>query len=693
MNMQKMEDNLSKARTSILISPKGSPTMGEHQPAGGLYKSISLGGDRKLAQGAHLKKSKPLYPVIKTMKATHARGSSETVVPSSSARFSYVTPVRSASALEQDPSHSIDSMLYEHSPVDKYKDHSPNSASPGSFTTPLKALQEEEDSPTSTDKTSPEVFGAQGLGITTEPERRPGLQSSSHSRKSSGTSNGLTRSSSAASTRSARDLGQQMQGLKARMVRIKSQTNADKVKRQSLHELRTSSPYGSSPEQWYSSAAEYKAGESPLSTNAGQGWSPAQEQDPELQTPRPKQDSAFGEIENVGTPATVDGIARTDVNTPIVAQDSTPMPARDKHPPMQLSDAGDDREAASSDPEDEVAASEEEQVYLNEVLEESLQEAEPDMPEIPEEVLQSNGEPERHEDRYDAFDYENMFLHSALGNYSGNAFHHSRHASSHSMNSDSSDVSVETARAFETEDVGGEEYEEEDAEEEGEDLAILEYDDLPTPTAPGRPPWVHQRTNSLDSVGTTATFATATEGYSSENESDTVPKEILQWGNRAPLFTSFGGFPSPPTASPILGMQSRAKARRASPLATSSSNPSPVERSQSANAARPSTAASNPSKLSSQSRSSSQQSGSRPANIEILMASLITLADPSYQHRQGGEPFADVDKDLVLALLRSVGAVCSSVLRSEEVYEHRELRRRLDAARRVLDGEIEVEEE
>src|ERR1700733_5814270 len=106
-----MEDNLTKARTSILVSPRSSPIMGEHQPAGGLYRSISLGGDRKLAQGGHLRRSKPLYPVAKRMPLCHGRVLSETSIPSSSVKLPRTPEIRSASALDYSPRYNIGSML------------------------------------------------------------------------------------------------------------------------------------------------------------------------------------------------------------------------------------------------------------------------------------------------------------------------------------------------------------------------------------------------------------------------------------------------------------------------------------------------------------------------------------------------------------------------------------------------------
>src|SRR5437764_14317812 len=108
-----MEDNLTKARTSILVSTRSSPIMGEHQPAGGLYRSISLGGDRKLNQGGYLRRSKPLYPVMKSVASGHSRVFSETSIPSNSVR---VPEIRSASALDYSLGQTTGSLLQSGSP-------------------------------------------------------------------------------------------------------------------------------------------------------------------------------------------------------------------------------------------------------------------------------------------------------------------------------------------------------------------------------------------------------------------------------------------------------------------------------------------------------------------------------------------------------------------------------------------------
>ena len=720
-----MEDNLTKARTSILISPRSSPIMGEHQPAGGLYRSISLGGDRKLGPGGHLRKSKPLYPVIKSVTSGHSRVLSETSVPSSSVRLSRTPEIRSASALDYSPGHSIGPVLQDGSSTAHAHGLSPASISSRSFNTPLKALQEEDASPSSssTNKTSPEISMPRGLGITTNPGFTPdniGLGDGDPLVNE----NGLSRSLSQTSTRSARDLRDQMIGLKSKVIDLKAKAHADSLRRRSLQNVRAPSPYGQAAEQWYAGAAEYKAGESPLSTNAGLGWSPQhQKQDSGFGTPTSPKDSATLGVEGNGTSVTTPGATRTDVNTPNLHQDlDKTQPGRDgEDSPGQPSHYEDAFEESSSDPEDGVAASEEEQIYLNEALEESLQEAEPEFSSMTEDAVDLNGEPERHEDRVDAFDYENMFLHSALGNYSQTAFHR-RNSSSNSEDSETSNLSVETARAAAPEDSAEEETDaqgslsgrrlQSDNQEQVQEgrYETLSNGDLPTPTAP-RAPWVHSRSNSMDSVSSTATFATATEGGGeSESGSDTIPKEILNWGNQPSILNSFGGFPTPPSSSTILGMQSRAARKGGSPLVTSTSQSGPEttspNRSREPGGDLPTPPEISPKDIKHQNHVKSQQKSpqvQRPADTEILMASLITLADPSFRHRSADSPngvstamFTNLDKDLVLALLRSVGAVCSNILasgRRGEDYESRVWRRRLDAARRVLVGEFEVEED
>jgi hypothetical protein len=670
-----MEDNLTKARTSVYVSPRASPTLSEqHQPAGSLYRSISLAGDRK----GFTRKSKPLYPIIKTVSAGHLRVLSETSIPSGSSRLSHVPETRSASALEYRG--KLDA-LYSSATRQNKNGHSPGSSR--SYNSPLRALQEEDGSP-STAKTSPE--SPRGLGITASDSK----ESFGHAKRpSSGSPGAVQRSTSSASTRSTRELREQMSDLKSKITDLKSKAQADKSRRISQQSVRTPSPFTSAAEQWYAGAPEYNEPGSPINANGGIGWSPTRETSAAHVPRSPKQDSAFGDGE-VDTPQASrfpNEVARSDVNTPhlhrmMPEQSTLDMDQTSQDQETQYEDAQGENYEEEDDP---IAASEEEQIYLNEALEESLQDAEPEVPPIPDELLDANGEFERHEDRLDAFDYENMFLHSALGNYNGGVRSRSN-----------SDSSVETRRAAnmtppaerdeESESSSNPEDETELPQPETKRAVsrINEEDEPPTPRAllPPQAPWAanHARSNSLDSISTMATFATATEGNGSDNGDGA--EEIMNWGNK-----------SEPQRSPT----SKDTAFPSSSHALSSN---PTARTSPTNAAGYNPMSTPTTRDSPSAKGLQSPRQHQPANTEILMASLITLADPNFRMPSPllgqSSAFSHIDKELVIALLRAVGATCSGILSNErdgDHYEAKVARRKLDAARGVLEGTLGFEEE
>ena len=125
-----MEDNLSKARHSVLWSPRSSPNISDyHQPAGSLYRSISLAGANKRYS----------RPVISTSSPTHARGSSDTT-PTGLKRLSMIPEARASSA--QEYARKLDSPQYcsRSSPAARLAAHSPSS----SVNSPMRTLEEEE---------------------------------------------------------------------------------------------------------------------------------------------------------------------------------------------------------------------------------------------------------------------------------------------------------------------------------------------------------------------------------------------------------------------------------------------------------------------------------------------------------------------------------------------------------------------
>ena len=701
-----MEDNLSKARHSVLWSPRSSPNMNElHQPAGGLYRSISLAGFGR--------KSKPVYQPIKS-NLSHSRGLSDTTPSNGLKRLSMIPEARSSSAQEyrrqaESPQHQ---QHVRFSPSTRYM--APSPASSRSIHSPMRIQEEEDHSPPSTVKTSPEDTGPRGLGINTltnhTKENVPEVRRSP--------SPTVQRSASAAS---AHTLRSQMSDLKVRIQDLKAKAHEDRERRQSVQRRNTPSPFNQStnPEHWYKSAPEYKEGGSPLNTNAGFGWSPAREKDSiDAQvTPVTPKTAPFLSMEPPDTDdSAFKSDARTDVNTPSLAKRTMEVePIFDDRVDSVIDDSYYEDAAQQFEDYDQVAASEEEQIYLNEMLEESLQDVQPEVPDIPDQYLDGEVAAERHEDRLDAFDYENMFLHSALGNYTG-AGNRTR------SNSGSSETSVETRRADQqtptavrkNEKLGDEEQDLEDSDDEGDTLIIQndiheDSDTLPTPKglAPPAQPWLKHtgRSESVNSISTVATFATATEGadHDVDNDDDDQPQEILQWGSgtsfghsplTGPTHEMAGTFPTPPMSGRI---EQQPSLRLVTGNAFSNGMPTPNQSPMPLSASSRSTATAIGSQMLapelrrlSTGTSRSGTSEGHPGNTEILMESLIKLADPDFKVTEEGSVFADVDKDLVLKLLRGVGSVCNGVLTANgfgEVRQAKVLRRRLDHARRVLDGE------
>lgn len=711
-----MEDNLTKARHSILMSPRSSPNMNDvHQPAGGLYRSISLAG-------INSRKSRPLYPMVRTNSVAHSRGGSDTTPNTALKRLSII-PERSASALEygrrQESPQQQQRPQQDPSPSSRLVGNSPASSS-RSFNSPLRTLNEADvgpGTPTSSN-TSPENVHPRGLGINT-------LAAVSKENISMVTSSPMTavaRSPSATSSRSTKEIRDQMTGLRARISDLKEKAQADGARRRSIQSARTPSPFtnAQSPEQWYASSPEYKAANGPMNTNAGVGWSPTRHQrdtsDPKAPPLTPQAQMHLNVEQPTTNNSRLVSEARTDKNTPSFHK-SIPLAgltAVDPHsviPESHYEDA-----AQQLDDEDAVAASEEEQIYLNEVLQESLEEIEPEVPEVPDHLL-NDGAAERHEDRLDAFDYENMFLHSAMGNYSGTG--------TRSLTPSESDgSSVVTTRMYQNtpSDDGEDDVDETTVEIRDDQASTPVQESFPPSAVVGQPPlqlaappkpWTKAlRSNSIDSLSTEATFATAAESdgagagaVEDEDSDDGAPDEILQWGNGGGT-----GFPQPPVSPrrdratsnwPTSTLDQRSRpdqvsspqkaATMRSVLANGIPTP-PVLSPQVSYPADQGTRSTQQQQQQQQPReSTSEPPVDHPANTEILMESLIKLADPDFGagEVQGSMRFSEVDKDLVLDLLRAVGGVCNDILKSERKQESRAvkvLRRRLDESRKLLEG-------
>ncbi|KAJ5098872.1 hypothetical protein N7532_005873 [Penicillium argentinense] len=235
-----------------------------------------------------------------------------------------------------------------------------------------------------------------------------------------------------------------------------------------------------------------------------------------------------------------------------------------------------------------------------------------------------------HEEREDAFDYEHFILHSALGNFS----HQLRRPSN------ASHESAETTR----------------------------------PMRPVR----HSRNNSAMSDSTVATFATATEGEPIPEEGDDID-DMLYWDRR---FNHELRHRHAHEEDPIMEETDRSETPRG-PRGDDDGEITPVG-SQFYDASG---------------RSSSATAGSAtPTSLVSSLVSTVRAASASSPH-QSSTPTSgginDDDTQMLEQLFQSLGNVCMDLQAittspDPDMKTARVLRRRLDAARRVLDGELDT---
>ncbi|CAN8098670.1 unnamed protein product [Discula destructiva] len=273
-----------------------------------------------------------------------------------------------------------------------------------------------------------------------------------------------------------RDIRDQVNDLKGKITSLREQARADSLKRNSIQNLRTPSPFTHAKiDQWYSnSLADFEPPSQPQSHDIP-SWSR------DAATRDSTQRGELGAFEHV---ASADGGSeleeyefenadRLDQLSPDPFELEIARGAEDDSEDM-LTEYGDaeepdnEHEEACDDDVDMVSESGD-SIYL--------------------ETVQHHIS---HEDREDAFDYEHFFLHSAMGTISQKV---SRRASNASFDSEDSEASVETTRPFaETGNMNSEQ--------------------------PPRLPSMTRR-GSDASVSTTQSFATAEEGLLSRQGSRT----------------------------------------------------------------------------------------------------------------------------------------------------------------------------
>jgi hypothetical protein len=592
-----MEGNLRGARKSLVVSP--TLTSPKYTPDLSQQISVARERDRELYAGigpipprTRPYNSSPLS--LKTSPA-HIRGLSETAVPLPFASPTYMSRIlpnkRSTSAMGQASG-----------------PWSPESYGNGRFpireTRSFEAARDPKGTGVRDDQNHPlRSHSRNSISPVLETLHEEAASNRASLRRSS-TTDGL------------RD---QMNDLKGRISSLKLRAQEDHMRRRSLQSLRTPSPF-TSAETWYSDADGYKNSTSPIADDAGVGTtmqSPTRkafyEDESSDSTPKEKparisqrHQSYHAEIDTVST------VSEDDYRAP-VEEDQDPEPTAFHYDDTHLgaSDAEDNEEQDDAEGSDNDFVS----VYGDEHDGSSSSVYEDAVYEMP--------VTERHEDRIDAFDYENFFLHSAMGAYSSG-----RRGSDSST---SSGDSVATTRP------------------------VTAIDNHKSPKRAS----MHDRNSSVDSVSTIASFATAVEDQWDEDEEneamDHFSEQILPNHHST-------------TQRHITHLTPIPQSPRSDSGAALGKSPS--------------------------SSSLSQRSSSRGslASSELMTSGLQTSKIFSILSNAPIEgpriALNEEEKQLIYSLAASFQQVCAGLQNtSADMYERKEARRRMDQARRILNGE------
>lgn len=260
---------------------------------------------------------------------------------------------------------------------------------------------------------------------------------------------------------------------------------------------------------------------------------------------------------------------------------------------------------------------------------------------------------ERHEDRPDAFDYEHFILHSAMGSYSRDR--------RDSTSSSGSNESVETTKPASPLRRAMNASEDQDSTEDDNE------NEVEVTSPPG-----HKRNGSMESISTLATFMTA------EENTDDPDLEVDEDG-MSPLDRAL---PPLPSSSPQLLSDSTQQTYLGLP--TNSSMRDSGVALLSPTTGRGGSADTHPllSPLSSAPLTPSTDSDSSGTHESVLLLSptAVSIAgSPISLHNQ--------DQELVAALGKSLERACLALQNTDRAeYDSKIWRRRLDEARRVLEG-------
>jgi len=462
----------------------------------------------------------------------------------------------------------------------------------------------------------------------------------------------LTRSRS---TMQMRDLREQMQDLKGKISTLKERARRDNLRRRSLQSLKTPSPF-TAADHWHTGAEIYRSGRRTTET----GFEPNG-------LPSPL------ESDEEGKPETADeslhSIELHDTGVQQGTEDAhSVVPS---HYETALEQAGDE-DGRFWDNED-VPPAEQSNEYRqrNKHIGDEFEE---DSVLDDQDFYESSPSPmgERHEDRADAFDYEHFFLRSDLGNY-GRTNHRRRDSC------DSTD-SVETTKGPSTM-----------INQASEQVTAVHPHNFNQTNAVGNVRSKgHYRNNSVDSVSTVATFATATEGRGSDAGSDADEEEWEQHERQYPMAGTWNqdyfSHQTSADSTEIWASRSHTATRPDSAIRinghltpgspTGTSSPSATRSFPLVN--RPKHLTPSPS----------------PQPPSALVSALLAQVRPFDGTTRPALQLSKEDGELVEGLLESLGKVCLQLRADREEankYEGRVWRRRVDAARRILDGEVDAD--
>ena len=654
-----MEGNLTRARSSLYITPSGSLTS-IHSSSPLSRSTPSPPQDRRILPQLGVSPAKHRQfrsqPESSHSSPGHSRVYSENAIPSV---LGHTPFPRSASA----GAGYINSTGIGSSNTSPRTDNS------------LENVREDINSVSKSALSSPSKMSpprAMQLEPLSEDEVIPGFEHDRASNRSGtddecldalGDHRVLSRSASAMQMRDLRD---QMHDLKGRLSVLRDRARDESMKRRSMQSLRTPSPF-TAAEQWYAGANGY--GQGGLSADAG------------VTHPPWRGDGTFGEKYLVAGEEPVKAVDVQEKLRPEYANSEVtsiyedvsegahaPEEAAARHETPIAEENEDVSPAGEEIVEKEVVDGEEGRDYSEEIVDrEELEDYESDASLYHDSVVS-------HEDREDAFDYEHFFLHSAMG-----AISQQRLGRRDSVGSFSSEDSVETTRGPQP-----------PSKVDGDGNSLDQ-----------RAALGHLRSESSQSVSTLASFATAMEGratpmeYGDNDDNESYAAQSVEAPPRSstgtPLTakrTTFGpeaydGPPSDLRSSSVVDDREELNGKNfhRPSIASFESFDSFV----SVGTTRSFPLINKP--TSQQSLRPRGTSGPRS-----LSSDSVTLTDEAKLgfDRLQASPVHMLAKDDQLLVERLVASLGKCVLGLQEAesgsYEGRVWRRRLDAARRVLEG-------